>query len=154
MSGPTADPPPAGEPARPGRRPLAVVFAVLLMVPAAVVWLIAGVGFVVATARSEGSFKWLLWIVGLGILGICLLVVAMTLAGMWLAWAGDSNVLRVPAGFTVGLFVVVLVTLLAQGRLDYQPTMTTPLVIGTLAGISLVLLHTPAARRWLAAPST
>jgi len=119
------------------------------MAPAAVIWLIAGVGFLIATARTEGSPKSLLWILAIAILALCLLLVLMTLAGMRQAWQGRSTLLRIPAGFTLGLFVLALVNLLVQGRLDYKPTMTTPLVVGALAGVALILLSSGPAERWL-----
>lgn len=45
---------------------------------------------------------------------------------------------------------MVIVTLLAQGKLSYHPTMVTPLVVGGLAGVSLILIKTPPARAWFA----
>jgi len=120
------------------------------MLPAAGTWLVAGIGFLVATARTEGDAKFLLWIIASGILGISLLLVLMTLYGIRAAWRGRSTLLTVPAGFTMALFVLALINLLVRGRLDYTPTMLTPLIVGGLAGVAFVLLKSRPARAWFA----
>ncbi|WP_433651968.1 hypothetical protein ACQP2C_05635 [Micromonospora zamorensis] len=133
------------------RRPATVIAAILLMVPAAVTWLVAGVAFLVAMARSEEDGKIFLIVLALLILMLCLLLVAMTVGGMVLAWRlADPSGLRTPAGFTLGLFVLTLVGLLVQGKLSFQPTMVTPLVVGALSGVALVLINTRSAREWFA----
>ncbi|GIJ79989.1 hypothetical protein SAMN05443287_11764 [Micromonospora phaseoli] len=141
--------PPATLPPR--RRPVVVILAVLLMVPSIVTWLIAGFAFFRAMLRSEGDGlgRFLVVCIGAGGLGIALLVVLLGSLGMLMAWVGDSaEGLAVPAGFTFGLFVVVIVVLLVQGKLSYHPTMVTPLVVGGLAGVSLALIKSPPARAW------
>ncbi|MFY1573452.1 hypothetical protein ACN26Z_00990 [Verrucosispora sp. WMMD703] len=137
----------------PGRRPVVVIIAALLMVPSIVIWLIAGVAFFLAMLRTEGDGlgKFLVVGIGAGVLAIALLVVLLAAMGIFMAWTGDNAAgLAVPAGFTFGLFVVVIVTLLAQGKLSYHPTMVTPLVVGGLAGVSLILIKSPPARAWFA----
>lgn len=130
--------------------PPAVIAAVLLMVPAAVTWLVAGVAFVVAIARGgRGDAMFLVWIIAMGILGICLLMVLLTVTGIRHAWRGRSNLLTKPAGVTVALFVVALVNLLIRKRLTYHPTMLTPLVVGSLALVALALLRSKPAKAWL-----
>ncbi|MGW0434906.1 hypothetical protein ACWDV4_20500 [Micromonospora sp. NPDC003197] len=146
---PPPPPPPSAYPTL-MRRPPAVVAAALLMLPGAATWLAAGIGFLVAIARTEGDAKFLLWIIAFGILGVSLLLVLMTLHGIWAAWRGRSSLLTVPAGFTLALFVLALVNLLVQGRLNYTPTMLTPLIVGGLAGVALVLLKSRPARAWFA----
>ncbi|WP_431727991.1 hypothetical protein [Verrucosispora sp. TAA-831] len=147
---------PPGLPA-PGRtaapRPPVVTLAVLLMVPAVVVWLVAGIAFFLAMLRTEGTGIGRLLVVGIGgaVLALALLVVFLASLGMMMAWQGDGAAgLTVPAGFTFGIFVVVIVTLLSQGKLTFQPTMVTPLVVGGLAGVSLALVCSPPARAWFA----
>ncbi|MGC5054868.1 hypothetical protein ACLQ2S_25860 [Micromonospora sp. DT48] len=148
-------PPDAGVAAAPPtpRRPPVVIAAVLLMVPSIVIWLIAGFGFFAAMLRTEGDGLGKLLVVGIGagVLAIALLMVMFASLGILMAWTGDNAAgLAVPAGFTFALFVVVIVTLLAQGKLSYHPTMVTPLVVGGLAGVSLALIKSPPARAWFA----
>ncbi|GIJ08384.1 hypothetical protein ACFFMR_29435 [Micromonospora andamanensis] len=153
VPGPAAPPgPPASGPTSPGR-PVAVTLAVFLMVPAVLTWLIGGIAFFRALLNAEGDGLGKVLVVGIGagVLAIALLVVLLAGMGILMAWTGDNaSGLAVPAGFTFGLFVVVIVTLLAQGKLSYQPTMITPLVVGGLAGVSLVLVKSPPARAWFA----
>ncbi|WBB55561.1 hypothetical protein [Verrucosispora sp. WMMD573] len=154
--GPSPGTPPGDARPTRGRRPVVVTLAALLMVPSIVVWLIAGVAFFLAMLRAEGDGlgRFLVVGIGAGILAIALLVVLLASMGIVLAWRGDNAAgLAVPAGFTFGLFVVVIVTLLAQGKLSYHPTMVTPLVVGGLAGVSLTLLKSPPARAWFAGRS-
>ncbi|GIJ29634.1 hypothetical protein Vqi01_47960 [Micromonospora qiuiae] len=146
--------PPQSEPAPPRRRPFVVTLAVLLMVPSVVTWLIAGIGFFRAMMKAEGDGLGRFLVVGIGaaVLALALLVVFLASIGVLMAWTGDNaQGLAVPAGFTFGLFVVVIVTLLMQGKLSYHPTMVTPLVVGGLAGVSLALIKSPPARTWFAA---
>ncbi|WP_433530410.1 hypothetical protein ACQPYA_30360 [Micromonospora sp. CA-263727] len=154
---PTEGFPPPGPPARgphpAGRRPIVVTLAVLLMLPAIVTWLIAGIAFLRAMLRAEGDGLGRILVVGIGaaVLALALLVVLLAALGSAMAWQGASaEGLTVPAAFTFGLFVVVIVTLLVQGKLSYQPTMVTPLVVGGLAGVSLALIKSPPARAWFA----
>ncbi|MBQ1027725.1 hypothetical protein [Micromonospora sp. C95] len=152
MSNTSAEPGSAQTPT-PRRRPVVVTIAVLLMVPSIVIWLIAGAAFFRAMLRAEGDGLGKVLVVGIGagVLAIALLVVLLAAMGIFMAWIGDNPAgLAVPAGFTFGLFVVVIVTLLAQGKLSYHPTMVTPLVVGGLAGVSLVLIKSPPARAWFA----
>lgn len=142
------------DPAGPGqapaeRRPLAVVAAVWLMVPTAIIWLVAGFAFMVVTYRAEGDAKFLLWIIAAAILGLCLMLVFMTLAGMRIAWVGGHGALRIPAGFTCGTLLVLLTGLVLFDKVEYHRTMLPPMAVGGLAGAALILLATPAARRWL-----
>ncbi|MEV2241778.1 hypothetical protein [Micromonospora sp. NPDC049891] len=151
--GPAPGTPPSGPEPAPRRRPVVVTIAVLLMVPPIIIWLIAGVAFFRAMLRAEGDGLGKILVVGIGagVLAIALLVVLLASLGILMAWTGDNAAgLAVPAGFTFGLFVVVIVTLLAQGKLSYHPTMVTPLVVGGLAGVSLVLIKSPPARAWFA----
>ncbi|MBX7270169.1 hypothetical protein KIF24_31870 [Micromonospora sp. Llam7] len=137
----------------PRRRPVVVTLAILLMLPAIVIWLIAGIAFFRAMLHTEGDGLGKILVVGIGAgaLAIALLVALLASLGILMAWTGDSAAgLAVPAGFTFGLFVVVIVTLLAQGKLGYHPTMVTPLVVGGLAGMSLALIKSPPARAWFA----
>ncbi|WFE22516.1 hypothetical protein O7621_03980 [Solwaraspora sp. WMMD937] len=142
--------PATATPAAGRRRPPVVVAAVLLTIPTAALWLVAGLAFLVVTYRAEGDAKFLLWIIAFAILGLCLLLVFMTLAGMRIVWVGGPNMLRAPAGFTAGLLLVVLGNLLLFGKVEYHPTMLIPMVVGALAGLAVILLATPPARRWLA----
>jgi len=137
-------------PAAGRRRPAVVVAAVLLTIPTAALWLVAGLAFLVVTYRAEGDAKFLLWIIAFAIFGLCLLLVFMTLAGMRIVWVGGPNMLRAPAGFTAGLLLVVLGCLLLFGKVEYHPTMLMPMVVGALAGLAVILLATPPARHWLA----
>ncbi len=150
----SAPAPPGGSPGgMPGRRPIAVTLAILLMVPSVVIWLIAGIAFFRAMLRADGDGPGRLLVVGIGaaVLALALLVVLLTSLGMMMAWQGDGSAgLVVPAAFTFGIFVVVIVTLLVQDKLTYQPTMVTPLVVGGLAGVALALVMTPPARAWFA----
>lgn len=131
-------------------RPPAVVAAALLMVPTALTWFAAGIGWFVVTWRLEGDFLFLFWILAFFIVALCMLLVAMTVSGIRHAWRGWSNMLRIPGGFTAGLFLVTLVVLIAQGKLSYQPTMLTPLVVGALAGLATILINGRPAKAWLA----
>ncbi|MFD0782439.1 hypothetical protein ACFQZ8_00650 [Micromonospora azadirachtae] len=133
------------------RRPPTVIAAIVLMVPTAVTWLVAGVAFFVAMARSDGDGKVFLIVLALLILALRLLLVAMTVGGMVLAWrrAGAAG-LQTPATFTFGLFLVALVGLLVQGKLSFQPTMVTPLVVGGLSGVALALLKSRPTTDWFA----
>jgi hypothetical protein len=133
----------------PGRPP-AIVAAVLLMIPAVLTWSAAGIGWTVVTWRLEGDFLFLFWILAVVILGLCMLLAAMTVSGMRHAWRGWSNLLRIPAGFTAALFVLALVGFVVQQKVSYQPTMVTPLVVGGLAGVSAVLLNSRPAKNWFA----
>ncbi|MFY1635106.1 hypothetical protein ACN27F_17840 [Solwaraspora sp. WMMB335] len=147
MARSTADPAAAGSPTR--RRPVAVVTAVLLMLPAALLWLVGGIAFVSAIARLQGDAMFLFWLLAVAVAGLCLLVTLMTAAGMWIAWQGGPGVLRVPAGLTFGLLLAALAVLVLLDKVAYEPTMLTPMVVGGLAGTALLLLATPPARRWL-----
>ncbi|MFG2062002.1 hypothetical protein ACGFIK_11345 [Micromonospora sp. NPDC048871] len=143
--------PAAGKPS--ARRPFVVTLAVLLMLPSIVTWLIAGIAFFRAMLGAEGDGLGRALVVGIGagVLAIALLVVMLGALGILMAWTGDSaQGLAVPAGFTFGLFVVVLVVLLVQGKLSFAPTMVTPLVVGGLAGVALALIKSPPARTWFA----
>lgn len=149
---PAGTPAPAGA-TRPARRPFVVTLAVLLTLPSIVTWLIAGIAFFRAMLGTEGDGLGRLLVVGIGagVLAIALLMVLLSALGMLMAWKGDSaEGLSVPAGFTFGLFVVVIVVLLVQGKLSYEPTMVTPLVVGGLAGVALALVKSPPARAWFA----
>lgn len=134
----------------PRRPPAAVVAAVWLMLPTAIIWLVAGLAFLVVTFRAEGDAKFLLWIIAVAILGLCLMLVFMTLAGMRLTWVGGEAALRTPAGFTFGVLLVLLTGLVLFGKVEYHHTMLPPMAVGGLAGVALILLETPPARRWLA----
>ncbi|GGM60577.1 hypothetical protein GCM10011608_52060 [Micromonospora sonchi] len=145
--------PPAAESNSRARRPPVVTLAALLMLPAIVTWLIAGIAFFLAMLRTEGDGLGRILVVGIGagVLALALLVVFLASIGILMAWTGDNaQGLAVPASFTFGLFVVVIVVLLAQGKLTYQPTMVTPLVVGGLAGVSLALIKSSPARAWFA----
>ncbi|WP_091080644.1 hypothetical protein [Micromonospora nigra] len=131
---------------------MAVTIAVLLMLPVAGTWLVAGIAFFRAMLSTEGDARFLVVGIGAGVLAICLLLVLMTALGMLVAWAGRGREgLTAPATFTFGIFVVVLVSLLVQGRLGYEPTMVTPLVVGAMAGVARGLLASRPARAWFAA---
>lgn len=132
------------------QRPPAVVAAVLLMVPAGLTWFAAAIGWLLVTWRLEGDFLFLFWILAVLIVALCLLVTGMTISGIRHAWRGWSGLLAIPAGFTVALFVLTLVTLIGRGRISYHPTMLTPLIVGGLAAVALVLLRTGPARKWFA----
>ncbi|MGC5033687.1 hypothetical protein [Micromonospora sp. DT229] len=150
-AGPGGNPAPAA--GNPPARPLVVTLAVLLMLPSIVTWLIAGIAFFRAMLGAEGDGLGRALVVGIGagVLAIALLVVMLGALGILMAWTGDSaQGLAVPAGFTFGLFVVVLVVLLVQGKLSFAPTMVTPLVVGGLAGVALALIKSPPARAWFA----
>ncbi|MEV6695181.1 hypothetical protein AB0M35_27285 [Micromonospora sp. NPDC051196] len=137
----------------PVRRPVVVTLAALLMLPSIVTWLIAGIAFFRAMLGAEGDGLGRVLVVGIGagVLAIALLVVLLAALGTLMAWTGDSaQGLAVPAGFTFGLFVVVIVVLLVQGKLSFEPTMVTPLVVGGLAGVALALIKSRPARAWFA----
>ncbi|GAA0363001.1 hypothetical protein [Micromonospora gifhornensis] len=145
--------PTGASPPPPGRRPIVVTLAVVLMVPSIVTWLIAGIAFFRAMLAAEGTGLGRVLVVGIGagVLAIALLMVLLAALGILMAWTGDSaQGLAVPAGFTFGLFVVVIVVLLVQGKLTFEPTMVTPLVVGGLAGVALALVKSPPARAWFA----
>jgi hypothetical protein len=131
-------------------RPPVVVAAVLLMIPAALTWLVAGIGWLVVTSRLEGDALFLFWILAVFILALCLLLVAMTISGMRHAWRGWSNLLRIPAGVTAALFALALIGLIVRRSISYEPTMVTPLVVGGLAGVAMVLLTSAPAKKWFA----
>lgn len=139
-------------PATTARRPVAVTLAVLLMLPVAGTWLVAGVAFFRAMLSVGGDARFLVVGIGAAVLAVCLLVVLTTALGMIVAWTGRGREgLTTPATFTFGLFVVVLVALLVQGRLGFEPTMVTPLVVGAMAGAARGLLASRPARAWFAA---
>ncbi|WFE25949.1 hypothetical protein O7623_21645 [Solwaraspora sp. WMMD791] len=143
-------PEPASAPAAAApRRPAVVVAAVLLAIPTAVLWLVAGVAILRVGFGAEGLAAFLMWIIAAGIFGICLLLLLMTLGGMRVVWTGGPNMLQLPAGVTVGLVLVVPGVLLLLGRIDYNRTMVAPMIVGGLAGLALILLETPPARRWV-----
>ncbi|MFG2059420.1 hypothetical protein ACGFI9_35955 [Micromonospora sp. NPDC048930] len=145
---PDAPPSPLPPPARP---PTAVVTAILLMVPTALTWLVAGVAFFAAMARSDGDGKIFLIVIAVPILALCLLVTVITVGGMVLAWRRTgAEGLRIPAAFTFGLFAISLLSLLVQGKLSFHPTMVTPLVVGGLSGVALALLKSRPAKDWFA----
>ena len=137
---------PPGRPAS-GRRPAAVVAAVLLMVPVCAVWLFCAVAFAVAMIRS-GNAGILTWALIIPISGLCLFVAYMCAVAIYNAWRGTVNRLQVPANFTFFLFALVVVRLVTTRKLEFEPTMITPIVLGVMAGIALYLSNTPAARGW------
>jgi hypothetical protein len=139
----------AASPARPAsrRRPPAVIAAVLLMVPVGAVWLFCAVAFSVAMARTEGAafFKYAL---AIPISGLCLFVAYMCAVSIHNAWRGTANRLQVPANFTFFLFAIVVIRLVVTRKLEFDPTMITPLVLGVAAAVALRLSSTAAAREW------
>ncbi|MET0495082.1 MAG: right-handed parallel beta-helix repeat-containing protein [Actinoplanes sp.] len=132
------------------RRPPQIVAAALLMIPAAVTWVVAGIAWMVVTSRLEGDALFLFWIIALAILALCLFVAFMCVAGIRYAWRGGPKVLTIPAGFTMGLFVIAIITLIVQRKLEYKPTMLTPLIVGGLAAVALGMLNSKPADRWFA----
>jgi len=132
------------------QRPNTVVAAVLLMVPAFAVWLVGGIAFAVASVRTEGGdAAFLGWILALVVLALCLLVAGLTAMGIREAWGGRSARLKVPAVFTTMLFVVQMIHFFVAERPTFQPTMLVPLVVGSLALVSWVLLNSRSAAAWV-----
>jgi hypothetical protein len=64
------------------------------------------------------------------------------------AWQGTVNRLQVPANFTFFLFALVVVRLVVERKLEFEPTMITPIVLGVMAAIALALSKTAAAQAW------
>jgi hypothetical protein len=151
-------PPPSGFPTPPNpaapahaSRPAAIVAAVVLMLPVAAVWLVCAVAWGVAMARMDGAAIFA-WALGIPISGLCLLVTYMGFVAIRDAWRGTRNVLQVPAGFTFSLFGLVLIRLLVERKLEFEPTMVTPIVLGVMAGVALGLSRTRPAQEWFARP--
>ena len=116
----------AASPTRPvsRRRPPAVIAAVLLMVPVFAVWLFCAVAFTVGMAGTEGAAV-LRYALAIPISGLCLFVAFMCAVAINNAWRGTVNRLQVPAGFTFFLFAIVVVRLVVERRLEFEPTMIT-----------------------------
>lgn len=129
------------------RRPPAVIAAVLLMVPVFAVWLFCAIAFSVAMARTEGA-AFLKYALAIPISGLCLFVAYMCFVAIRSAWRGTANRLQVPAGFTFTLFGLALIRLVMERKLEFEPTMTTPIVLGVIAAVALGLSNTAAAREW------
>jgi parallel beta-helix repeat protein len=136
------------------RRPPAIVAAVLLMAPVAVTWLVAGIAWMVVTSRLEGDALFLFWILAVFILLLCLLVTLMAVVAMATAWYGVTNAMNLPAGFTLAVFVLALVNLLVQHKIEYNPTMLTPLIVGSLAAVAAALARSAPAKKWFATAAT
>ncbi|MET8148622.1 hypothetical protein ACIBSW_35320 [Actinoplanes sp. NPDC049668] len=140
-------------PRRPGvrpSRPPVVTAGLLLMLPAAVIWLVAGIAWVVVSARMEGGAFWV-WMLAVPVVALCLLVSLICFAGIRLGWRGRPHGLHVPGGFTMALFVIVIINLLVRGRIEYSPTQLTPLIVGTLAGVAVGLLRSRQSKQWFRA---
>lgn len=133
------------------RRPPAIVAAALLMLPVGVVWVVCAVAWAMAMARMDGSaiFGWAL---GVPISGLCAFVAYMSFVACRDAWRGTRNMLPVPAGLVFSLFGLVLVRLLVERKIEFEPTMVTPIVLAIMAGIALGLSRTPPAQEWFARP--
>jgi hypothetical protein len=129
------------------RRPPAVIAAVLLMVPVCAVWLFCAIAFAVAMIRS-GNVGFLTWALIIPISGLCLFVAYMCAVATHNAWSGTVNRLQVPANFTFFLFALVVVRLVVERKLEFEPTMITPIVLGVMAAIALALSKTAAAQAW------
>lgn len=153
-------PPPSGGPASqvatptsvgpsPQRRPPAVIAAAVLMVPVFAIWLFCAIAWGVVMSRMDGDAFWK-YALGIPISGLCLFVAYMSVVAITSAWRGTRNVLQVPAGFTFGLFGLVLIRLVVERKLEFEPTMTTPIVLGVVAAVALRLSNTAAAREWFA----
>lgn len=134
-------------PASTVRRPPAVIAAVLLMVPVFAVWLFCAVAFWVGMARTEGAAL-LRYALAIPISGLCLFVAYMSAVSIHNAWKGTVNRLQVPAGFTFFLFALAVINLVVQRKLEFEPTMITPIVLGVMAAVALRLSNTAAAREW------
>ncbi|HSK98572.1 MAG TPA: hypothetical protein VK891_18235 [Euzebyales bacterium] len=100
-------------------------------------------------ARMDGAaiFAWALGVPGSA---LCLFVAYMCFVAIREAWRGTRNRLQVPAGFTFSLFGLVLVRLLVERKLEFEPTMVTPIVLAVMAGVALGLSRTPPALEWFA----
>lgn len=131
-----------------GRRPGTIVAAAVLMIPVCVTWFVAGIAWVVVTSRMEGDGMIFYWILAVAILAVCLLVAYISVAGAMEVWRGTSARMRIPAGFTVGLFFIALINLLVNRRITFSPTQLTPLVVGAVAGVAIFLTHTKSATAW------
>jgi threonine/homoserine/homoserine lactone efflux protein len=129
------------------RRPPAVIAAVLLMVSVCAVWLFCATAFSVAMARTEAA-AFLKYALAIPISGLCLFVAYMCAVSIHNAWRGTANRLQVPANLSFVLFALVVVRLLVERKLEFEPTMITPIVLGVMAAIALRLSSTPAARGW------
>lgn len=133
------------------RRPPTVIVAVILMVPVFVTWLVAGVAWLVVVARTPGDTGRIFWwILGALIFALCLFVAYMSAVGAVQAWRGHSTKMKIPAGFTVALFVIALINLFVHGRISYSPSQIVPLVVGAMAGAALVLIGSRSATAWFA----
>jgi hypothetical protein len=143
-------PPPNEAPAPPAvTRPPAIVAAVLLMIPVGAIWVVCAVAWGVAMARMDGAaiFGWAL---GVPVCALCLLVAYMSFVAIRDAWRGTHDRLSIPAGFTFTLFALVVIRLVIGRRLEFEPTMVTPIVLGVMAGIAMALSRTPPALEWFA----
>jgi hypothetical protein len=129
-----------------------VIAAIVLIAPATVLWPVAGAAFVVSVTRMESSAMALWWALATMILGLCLFIGYMGARGSYEAWRGTTKRVRIPAIFSCSMFLVAIINLLVKGKIDYDPTQILPLVVGTLAGVALVLLRTPAAEAWFNRP--
>jgi hypothetical protein len=117
------------------------------MLPVCAVWLFCAMAFSVAMARTEGDAFWK-YALAIPISGLCLFVAYMCAVSIRNAWRGTINRLQVPAGFTFFLFALVLVRLVTERKLEFDPTMITPIVLGVMAAVALRLSNTDAAREW------
>jgi hypothetical protein len=134
-----------------GRRPGTIVAAAVLMIPVCVTWFVAGIAWVVVTSRMEGDGMIFFWILAVAILAVCLLLAFISAVGAMEVWRGTSTRMKIPAGFTVGLFFIALINLLVNGRITFSPTQLTPLVVGAVAGVAIFLTHTKSATAWFGA---
>jgi hypothetical protein len=141
----------------PRSRPWQVAAAVLLMVPAALGWGVASVGFVRLNA-DDGVAPLVLFAIPGGLALFAMSVFG--LAGLYRTWRGQrAGCATVLPGIAMILVVVVLVLgavrSLAPGRrtgttntMDWEPTMAVPITIAALSIASLMLLRSRAARDW------
>jgi hypothetical protein len=140
-----------------GNRPWQVTAAVLLLVPAALAWGVASVGFVRLNA-DDGVAPLVLFAVpgGLILLGISV----FGLAGQYRTWRGQrAGCATVLPGIAMIVVVIVLVLgavrSLSPGRrtgttnpMEWEPTMAVPMTLAALSVAALMLLRSRAARDW------
>jgi hypothetical protein len=127
-----------------------VIVSVVLTALICLMWLVLAGSFFVASIRPQpgASMAFMGWILGGLVLLLGLLFVGIGLRGAFMAWKGDTGIIRIPLVFTYSLAGIGVVRgLIGVG---FDPSMIPVITAFCAAAGAHLLLLTPPAKAWSA----
>ncbi|WP_306205991.1 right-handed parallel beta-helix repeat-containing protein [Actinoplanes sp. RD1] len=132
------------------KRPPALYAAVVLLVPAVILWGAATVGCIRILVHADGDgvvFTYVIFTL------FALITAAFTLmhvvSALLVYFGTRENGFPQAAGITAGLCLVAIVSLLIQGKIEWNSTMVGPLVAGAAAAAAIAAYNTKPVARYL-----